>query len=254
MEETTVRPKPMVEIGGLPVLWHIMRIYASQGFDDFVVAAGYKGEAIKDYFLNYRLLHSQLHINLDTGTVDVRGDVEDHWQVQVVDTGDNTLTGGRIQRLAPHLRGEGTFMVTYGDGLADVDLEALLAFHRGHGRIATLTAVHPPVQARTLAIEGDNLTGYREPKSTARVNGGFFVFEPAIFDYLGGDGDTLEARALTQLATDGELMAYRHDGFWQCMDTPRERDLLEAMWAGQAAPWAQPAIAPTYLSTALTRR
>jgi glucose-1-phosphate cytidylyltransferase len=161
MEETTVRPKPMVEIGGMPVLWHIMRTYANQGFDDFIVAAGYKSEAIKDYFLNYRLLRSELHIDLDAGTVDTHGGCEDTWQVQVVDTGDTTMTGGRIMRLERHLRGEGTFMVTYGDGLCDVNLEALLAFHRGHGRIATLTAVHPPAQTRTLAIEGDSICGYR---------------------------------------------------------------------------------------------
>jgi glucose-1-phosphate cytidylyltransferase len=161
------------------------------------------------------------------------------WQVDVVDTGDATLTGGRLQRLAPYLKDEGAFMVTYGDGLADVDLRALLAFHRRHGRIATLTAVHPPAQSRVLAVAGDCVAGFRTPESTGWVNGGFFVFEPALFDYLGGDYDTLEARALTRLAAEGELMAYRHDGFWQCMDTPQERDLLDGLWRSGDAPWTQ---------------
>jgi glucose-1-phosphate cytidylyltransferase len=253
-EETVLRPKPMVEVGGRPILWHIMQLYASQGFTDFVVAAGYKGEVIADYFARYRELESELHLDFVARRVETlpsrsrRSRSERHvveappaasWRVEVVDTGEATLTAGRVARLKPQLAGE-RFMLTYGDGLSDVDLRALLAFHRSHGRLATLTGVHPPL-SRTglLSLEEDSVLGPRACVAPGWVNGGFFVFEAGIFDYLGGDRDTLEASALVRLARAGELMAYRHDGFWQCMDTLPERELLEALWRSGGAPWAK---------------
>jgi glucose-1-phosphate cytidylyltransferase len=237
MEETSDRPKPMVEVGGRPLLWHIMQLYAAQGFHDFVVAAGHKGEAIKRYFLDYRLLDGDLHLDLGCGKVEVRQRCGEDWRVGVVDTGDETMTGGRLLRLAAGLQDGGTFMTTYGDGLADVDLCGLLEFHRRHGRIATLTAVRPPHRRQLEVIEG-RVAGLDEAACAEEwVNGGFFVFEPGLFDYIRGDGETLEAGALTRLARAGELMAYRHAGFWQCMDTPREKELLERIWRSGEAPW-----------------
>lgn len=216
MEETRLRPKPMVEIGGLPILRHIMQFHADQGFPEFAVALGYKGEVIKEYF----------------EAEPARG-----WSIDLVDTGEKTMTGGRIRRLAHVL--DGTFMATYGDGVADVDLHALLAFHRSHGRIATLTAVHPPERSTRMLLDADEVSGFRHMnRGDGWINGGYFVFEPEIFDYLGGDADPLESVALTRLAREGQLMAYRHDGFWQCMDTVAERDLLEGMWRSGDAPWA----------------
>jgi glucose-1-phosphate cytidylyltransferase len=216
MEETALRPKPMVEVGGWPLLWHIMRWYASQGFDDFVVAAGYKREVIETYF-------------------DGRTGAARRWRVEVVDTGAETMTGGRLLRLAPRLE-DGTFMCTYGDGLADVDLRALLAFHRRHGRIATLSAVRPPLRTRQLAFDGNVVAGVRA-EAPGRVNGGYFVFEAALLGYVAAESEPLETGALTRLAAAGELMAYRHDGFWQCMDTAAERDLLEGLWRSGQGPW-----------------
>jgi glucose-1-phosphate cytidylyltransferase len=235
MEETVVRPKPMVEIGGRPILWHIMRLYAAQGFGDFIVAAGYKGEMIKHYFLNYRLFSGDLHLDFATGAIETRDDCDVDWRVEVVDTGSATQTGGRIKRLAPQLGNE-RFFATYGDGLADLDIGELLDFHRRHGRIATVTAIRAPIESRPLPCQSVDL-----PTGAASnwVNGGFFVFEPEVFDYIDGDADALEQTALVKLARDGELMAYRHEGFWQCMDTLEERRLLEGLWASGLAPWAR---------------
>ena len=233
MEETTLRPKPMVEIGGRPILWHIMQRYAAFGLDEFVVALGYKGEAIKEYFLNYRLTDGDLLLHPDIG----RLQEPVNWDVSLVDTGEKTMTGGRLRRLAPHLSGE-TFMVTYGDGLADVDIAELLAFHRSHGRIATLTAVQPPERSTRMVLDQDRVAGFQHSDcGDGWINGGFFVFEPELFDYLGDDTDTLEVAALSRLARDGQLMSFRHEGFWQCMDTVMERDLLESLWRGGQAPW-----------------
>jgi glucose-1-phosphate cytidylyltransferase len=219
MEETRLRPKPMVEVGGVPILEHIMRFYAAQGFADFAVALGYKGEVIRDHFAS-------------------RG-VPTGWKIDLADTGEKTMTGGRILRLAPLLQ-DSAFMCTYGDGVADVDLDALLAFHRSHGRIATLTAVRPPERTTRMLLDGDAVDAFeRRTQGDGWVNGGYFVFEPEIFDFLGGDDDPLESVALTRLAAAGELMAYRHHGFWQCMDNVEERDLLERLWAGGEAPWAK---------------
>lgn len=237
-EESATRPKPMVEIGGRPMLWHIMNIYAAQGCSDFVVACGYRGELIKEYFASFFLHHSDFTINLKDGTRDLLSAGAPDWRVSVVDTGLETMTGGRVRRLK-RLVDDGTFMVTYGDGLGDVDMQALLAFHRGHGRLATITAVRPPARFGSIAIEGDCVTEFSEKPQTGEgwINGGFFVFEPALFEYLTGDAESLERQPLERLAAAGQLMAYKHEGFWQPMDTVRERQLLESLWASGGAPW-----------------
>ena len=237
-EETVTRPKPMVEIGGRPLLWHLMSIYAAQGVNDFVVACGYRGEFIKEYFASFFLHHSDFTINLKDGTRDLLGASAPDWRVSVVDTGLETMTGGRIRRLRSLLQGE-TFMATYGDGLGAVDLKALLAFHRAHGKIATVTAVRPPARFGNLAIEGDRVREFAEKPQTGEgwINGGFFVFEPALFDYIADDTTSLEQGPLERIAAEGQLMAFRHEGFWQPMDTVRERQLLESLWASGEAPW-----------------
>jgi len=237
-EETVTRPKPMVEIGGRPLLWHLMSIYAAQGVNDFVVACGYRGEFIKEYFASFFLHHSDFTINLKDGTRDLLGASAPDWRVSVVDTGLETMTGGRIRRLRSLLAGE-TFMATYGDGLGAVDLKALLAFHRAHGRLATVTAVRPPARFGNLAIEGDRVREFAEKPQTGEgwINGGFFVFEPALFDYIADDTTSLEQGPLERIAAEGQLMAFRHEGFWQPMDTVRERQLLESLWASGEAPW-----------------
>jgi glucose-1-phosphate cytidylyltransferase len=237
-EETATRPKPMVEIGGKPILWHIMNIYAAHGFKDFVVACGYRGEMIKDYFRHLFFQEADLMINLLDGTFRTLHAHTPDWKIAVVDTGRDTMTGGRLLRLRKWLDGE-PFMVTYGDGVGDVDVGALLAFHRAHGRLATVTAVRPPARFGGLVFDGDRVCEFSEkPQATAGwINGGFFVFEPGVLDYLEGDATILERGPLERLARDGELLAYRHDGFWQPMDTVRERQLLEQLWAAGDAPW-----------------
>jgi glucose-1-phosphate cytidylyltransferase len=237
-EETEVRPKPMVEIGGRPILWHIMRHYAHHGFTEFVVALGYKGEAIKHYFLDYHSLSSDMTIDLATGQVEGRARERDDWLVHLVDTGQKTNTGGRVRRLEPWLSGQ-TFMVTYGDGVSNVDLQALLRFHRSHGRLATVTAVRPPARFGSLVFDGDRVTEFAEKPQTGEgwINGGFLVLEPGVFQYLDGDLSSLEADAMERLTADAQLMAYRHDGFWQCMDTKRDLDLLRRLWDSGAPPW-----------------
>jgi glucose-1-phosphate cytidylyltransferase len=237
-EETEFRPKPMVEVGGKPVLWHIMKLYAHYGFLDFVICAGYRGSMIKEYFLNYEALTNDFTIQLGS-----RKDIAFHgahlesdWAVTVVDTGAETPTGGRVKRIEPFVD-EPTFMVTYGDGLADVDVGALLAFHRAHGRLATLTAVQPVSRFGILDLAPDGtVEAFREkPRSLDWVNGGFFVFERGVFDYL-CDDHVLEQQTLEGLTRDGQLVAYRHDGFWQPVDTYRELNLLNGLWA-KGAPW-----------------
>lgn len=237
-EETDVRPKPMVEIGGKPILWHIMNIYAAHGCDDFLVACGYKGEVIKEYFANYHLHTSDLFVDLATGRVERVESRGPSWRVGCIDTGLGTGTGGRLARLRRHLGGE-RFMVTYGDGVGDVDVSALLAFHAAHGRLATVTAVHPPARFGGLELDGDRVAHFVEkpPAQSGRINGGFLVFEPGVLDYIDGDAIMLEREPLHRLARDGELMAFRHDGFWQPMDTLREKQELERLWQGGAAPW-----------------
>lgn len=237
-EETVTRPKPMVEIGGRPILWHIMSIYAAQGFNEFVVACGYRGTLIKEYFASFFLHHSDFTINLKDGTRDVLSAGAPDWRVSVVDTGLDTMTGGRLRRLKPLLDG-GTFMVTYGDGLGAVDLKALLAFHRSHGKLATVTAVRPPARFGGLSLEGGMVTEFSEKPQSGEgwINGGFFVFEPGVFDLLEDDATVLEREPLERLARRGELAGFRHEGFWQPMDTVRERQLLESLWQSGGAPW-----------------
>jgi glucose-1-phosphate cytidylyltransferase len=237
-EETEVRPKPMVEIGGRPILWHIMRYYEHFGHNDFVVALGYKGEVIKRWFVEYASLTSDLSIDMSTGTVtpSSRESTTD-WKVGLVDTGQNTATGGRIKRLRDHLGGE-TCMVTWGDGVATVDLHELLAFHRSHGKLATLTAARPPARFGHLEIDGDTIVEFNEKPQTGEgwINGAFFVLEPGVFDYIDGDETQFEKEPLERLAKDGQLMAYKHHGFWQCMDTIRDKKRLEELWEA-GAPW-----------------
>lgn len=237
-EETVVKPKPMIEIGGYPILWHIMNIYAASGFKDFVIAVGYKGEVIKEYFLNFHPHTSDLTVNLTTGLVKYHNSKAPDWTVTAVDTGLKTDTGGRIKRLKPWLDNE-TFMMTYGDGVGNVDLRKLLDFHRSHGRLATVTAVRPPSRFGSLVFDRDRVAVFREKPQTEGgwINGGFFVLEPEIFDYLEGDSSVWESEPLTRLAADGQLMAFKHEGFWHPMDTIREKMLLESLWDLGKAPW-----------------
>jgi glucose-1-phosphate cytidylyltransferase len=237
-EETSTRPKPMVEIGGKPILWHIINIYSSQGFKEFLVACGYKGELIKEFFHSYSLRYSDYFIDFKNGSQSVVNGCGIDWHVGLIDTGLTTMTGGRVLRLKKHLDNQ-TFMLTYGDCLGNVDLHKLLQFHRSHGRIATVTAVRPPARFGGLNLDGDNVHEFSEKPQSGEgwINGGFFVFEPGIFDYLGDDSTILEREPLERLSTDGQLMAYRHTGFWQPMDTLREKQLLESLWNSGASPW-----------------
>jgi glucose-1-phosphate cytidylyltransferase len=237
-EETNLKPKPMVEVGGRPILWHIMRYYAAFGHKEFVIALGYKGESIKKYMIDYSHLNSDLTVNLGTGDIVRRDGVATDWRVDLVDTGIDTLTGGRIKRLAPYV-GKDTFMLTWGDGVADVDLHALLAFHKAHGKLATLTAVHPPARFGHLDLDGDRVAEFSEKPQTREgwINGAFFVLEPQVLDYIEGDNTQWERGPLERLAADGQLMAYRHASFWQCMDTLRDKVLLEQLWRSGDAPW-----------------
>ena len=232
-----VKPKPMIEIGGRPILWHIMKHYSRFGFGEFVVALGYKGDVIKRYFLDYPNLNGSMCVDLASGQVDMREQAPEDWMVHLWETGADTQTGGRVKRLERLLKGE-TFMLTYGDGLSDVDINALLAFHRSHGRIATITAVRPPARFGGLIFEGDLVSEFTEKPQIGEgwINGGFLVFESAVFDYLKGDETSLEADALEDLSADRQLAAFKHDGFWQCMDTPRDKRILESLWEEGSLP------------------
>ena len=237
-EETTVKPKPMVEIGDRPILWHIMNIYAAFGHKEFLVALGYKGEVIKNYFLNYYYSRNSCSIHLGSGQVDVHdGDRED-WTVHLIDTGARTDTGGRVKRLAKWIGNE-TFMMTYGDGVANVNISELIAFHRKHRKLATVTAVRPPARFGGIIFNGDQVIRFVEKPQIGEgwINGGFFVLEPGVLDYIEGDRTIFEQEPLERLAEDGQLMAYRHDDFWQCMDTLRDVRLLESLWQQGIAPW-----------------
>ena len=240
-EETSLRPKPMVEIGGKPILWHIMNVYAGHGFKDFLVACGYKGDVIKEYFHKIFLHNSDYIVDLKDGSVEVVNPNRLDWRIGVIDTGLESMTGGRIRRLQPFTANE-TFMVTYGDGLCDVDITELLAFHRAHGRLATVTAVRPPARFGGLNLSGDRVCEFSEKPQTGEgwINGGFFVFEPGVFDYIENDETILEREPLERLAAEGELMAFRHPGFWQPMDTLRDKQLLESLWNSGKAPWSTP--------------
>ncbi|ABD10939.1 Nucleoside-diphosphate-sugar pyrophosphorylase family protein [Frankia casuarinae] len=238
-EETVIKPKPMIEIGNRPIIWHIMKYYAHFQFTDFTIALGYKGEYIKRWLVDYAALTSDLTVSLRQSAVERHGGTSEDWRVNLVDTGQNTATGGRIRRLAPWLGDAGTFMLTWGDGVADIDLNALRDFHRSHGRIATLTAVRPPARFGHLELAGDQIVEFSEKPQAGEgwINGAFFVLEPQVFDYIAGDDTQFEKEPLERLAKDGQLMAYRHGGFWQCMDTVRDRKLLQSLWDGGCAPW-----------------
>ena len=237
-EETQVRPKPMVEIGGRPILWHIMKHYAHYGFRQFVIGLGYKGDMIKRYMIESAAIHGNVCVNLRTGQMSAESIDAPDWDVSLIDTGDDTMTGGRIKRLIPYVNGS-TFMLTWGDGVSDVDLDALLAFHRAHGKLATLTAVRPPARYGHLVMDGDRVTEFSEKPQIGEgwINGAFFVLEPEVGEYIDGDDTQFEHEPLERLAAEGQLMAYHHESFWQCMDTLREKHILEQLWDSGAAPW-----------------
>lgn len=237
-EETDIKPKPMVEIGGKPILWHIMKIYSSYGFNDFIICLGYKGYIIKEFFANYFLHTSDVTIDLKDNKIEVHSVKAEPWKVTLVDTGLNTMTGGRIKRIKPFVENQ-TFMLTYGDGVGNIDIKKLLEFHKSHGKYATLTAVQPSGRFGALHLERDKVKEFEEkPKGDgAWVNGGFFVLEPQIFDYIEGDETIWEKEPLENLAKDGQLMAYKHTGFWKPMDTLRDKRELELLWQSGNPPW-----------------
>ena len=237
-EETTIKPKPMVEIGSNPIIWHIMMHYAHFGFKDFVIALGYKGEVLKKYMVDYLSLGSSLTVDFRNGEVRSHDNYHPDWVVELIDTGHETMTGGRIKRLQPYLGNE-TFMLTWGDGVSDVDLKRLLAFHRSHGKLATMTAVRPPARYGHLEFDGDRIVSFEEKPQTAEgwINGAFFVLEPEVFEYIDGDETMFEHEPLSRLADEGQLMAYKHESFWQCMDTLREKHILETLWQSKNPPW-----------------
>jgi glucose-1-phosphate cytidylyltransferase len=237
-EETVVKPKPMVEIGGNPMLWHIMRLYAAQGFKEFVIALGYKGDIIKDYFVNYRHRANNLTVSLATGNIVVHDNQRDDWTVHLLDTGQHSQTGGRIKRLAEYI-GRERFMLTYGDGVADIDFSKLLKLHERYGKLATVTAVRPSARFGNIMFNGDLMAEFEEKPQAGEgwINGGFFVLEPDIIDYLDDDECIWEHEPMRRLAQDNQMAVYRHDSFWQCMDTLRDVRMLEQLWQSGQAPW-----------------
>ena len=238
-EETQLKPKPMVEIGGKPILWHIMKIYEQFGVNDFLLALGYKGEVIKDYFMHYHARQSNLLVQIKSGKIEYSKPNSEDWNISLIETGALTMTGGRLLRLKSYLKDTGTFMLTYGDGVSNINLKELLSFHKSHGKIATVCAVRPPVRFGELIINCDQVSHFQEKPQAGEgwINGGFFVFEPKIFDFIKDDFTFLEREPLEHLAQIGELMAYKHSGFWQCMDTIRDRDFLQESWESGIAPW-----------------
>jgi glucose-1-phosphate cytidylyltransferase len=238
-EETQIKPKPMIEIGGRPILWHIMKIYSAHGVNDFVICCGYRGYVIKEYFANYFLHMSDVTFDVQGNRMEVHHKYAEPWRVTLVDTGEETLTGGRLKRVASYVRGEDAFCFTYGDGVADVDVTALIAFHREHGKLATVTAVQPPGRYGLLDIDGSRVRGFVEkPRGDGGwINGGFFVLSADCVDYVDGDATSWEREPLSRLADEDELRAYRHTGFWQPMDTLRDKHRLEALWSRGQAPW-----------------
>lgn len=239
-EESHLRPKPMIEIGGMPILWHVMKLYSFYGFNDFIICCGYKQHMIKEYFADYYLTRSDVTFDFaHQGAMTVHSNIAEPWRVTLVDTGLNTLTGGRVKRVQKYI-GDETFMLSYGDGVSDVNIPRLLEYHRSHGKKATITAVNVGQRFGVLDTAPDGqILSFREKQDTdgSLINGGFMVLEPGVFDYIGGDTTAFEQEPMAQLARDGELMAYHHDGFWQCMDTQRDRQLLENLWANGNAPW-----------------
>jgi glucose-1-phosphate cytidylyltransferase len=239
-EETVHRPKPLVEIGGRPILCHVMDIYSRFGFKEFVIATGYKKEMIAKYFTDYYTTSRNLTVNMGTGQISPHEGEPLEWLVHLIDTGPDTMTGGRIKRLAPYLDNE-TFMLTWCDGLADIDIGRLLAFHRSHGRLATVTAVQPPSRFGQMRIEDDRVVEFAEKPADGGgwINGAFFVLEPGVFDYIDGDQTMWEQAPMERLTADGQVMAYSHSSFWQCMDSQRDRDFLQRLWDTDKAPWRQ---------------
>jgi glucose-1-phosphate cytidylyltransferase len=238
-EETTIRPKPMVEVGGRPILWHIMNIYAAHGFCEFIIALGYKGEVIKDYFLNFHAINNDCSVDLRTGVTTVHDGERLNWRVHLVDTGLHTQTGGRLLRLRDWFEPGETFMFTYGDGVADVDLSALLEFHQAHGRLASVTTVRSPARFGRIGFEGDTVVDfYEKPElSEGWINGGYFVLNAGALDYIEGEDSIWERGPIERLASEGQLMGYRHPGFWSCMDTLKEKQILEGLWQAGDPPW-----------------
>lgn len=238
-EETHLKPKPMIEIGGMPILWHILKIYSAHGVNEFIVCCGYKGYVIKEYFANYFLHMSDVTFDMSSNRMEVHHKHAEPWRITLVDTGDDTMTGGRLKRVADYVRDEQAFCFTYGDGVADIDITGQLAFHRHHGKLATVTAVQPPGRYGALIREGDAVRGFQEkpPGDGAWINGGFFVLHPKVIDYIEGDQSSWEGGALEILAAHGQLQAFEHTGFWQAMDTLRDKTHLEQLWASGNAPW-----------------
>ena len=243
-EETHLRPKPMVEIGGKPILWHIMKIYATHGIKEFIVALGYKGEMIKEYFLNFYAFNKDISVDLETGKTTIHdGKQHEDWKVHLVDTGIHTQTGGRLKRLKKWLERDECFLFTYGDGVADIDIQDLIKFHQAHGKLATVTSVRTPARFGRMIFDDDQIRDqileFKEKPNAGEgwINGGFFVFEPAVLDLIGGDAESLELDVLPRLVARGQLAAYRHDEFWQCMDTLRDKRYLESLWQEGRAPW-----------------
>lgn len=238
-EESNMRPKPMVEIGGRPILWHIMKLYGAHGVREFIVCLGYRGYMVKEYFINYYSHHSDITVDLEANSVEHRSSRSEPWKVTLVDTGAETLTGGRVRRVREYLEDGEPFFLTYGDGLANIDLTAELAFHRNHGRLATMTVVRPPARFGRSIVENDRVTAFEEKPQSAEgfINGGFFVMNPEAIDFIADDATPLERAPLESLAEAGQLRAWKHTGFWQPMDTLREKELLEAMWDEGRAEW-----------------
>ncbi len=238
-EESNLRPKPMIEIGGKPILWHIMKIYSAHGANDFVICCGYKGYVIKEYFANYFLHMSDVTFDMAKNSMVVHQQKVEPWRVTLVDTGEQTQTGGRLKRIAPHIRNEELFCFTYGDGLSDANIGAAVNFHRSHGKLATVTAVHPPGRYGALDRVGDQVARFTEkPRGDGgMINGGFFVLSPRCLDFIDGDDSSWEGAPIVRLASSGQMMAFEHRGFWQAMDTLRDKTMLEEMWASGRAPW-----------------
>ena len=237
-EETELRPKPLVEIGGRPILWHIMKLYSHHGFSEFSIALGYRGEMIKRFFVDYRLITSDLSVTIGEERIDWHSGPEDSWSVDLIDTGVCTQTGGRLKRIATGIQNQ-TFMMTYGDGVADIDVRALVNFHKEHGKLATVTAVRPPARFGSLSIKGSQVSGFAEKPQLGEgwINGGYFVFEPEVANYIDGDETYLEREPLERLALDGQLMAFKHSSFWQPMDTLRDLQTLRERWDAHDEPW-----------------
>jgi glucose-1-phosphate cytidylyltransferase len=238
-EETALRPKPMIEIGDKPILWHIMNCYAGHGITEFIIAAGYKADVIKKYFLNFYAINNDITVDLSTGKTIIHDGNQPNWKIHVVDTGLNTQTGGRLKRLKSWLEDEDIFMFTYGDGVADIDMKTLLEFHKAHGKLATVTTVRSPARFGRIAFEGDRVTEFYEKPESGEgwINGGYFVLSPKVIDYIENDSTVWERSPIERLARDGQLIGYRHSGFWSCMDTLREKNSLEEIWNSGKAPW-----------------